>query len=310
MKLSGRAWLAIAALASAGGIGLGLYERARILAASPAGMLQRLPPRNAITLFLDFDALRQGGILKLLSAAKASEEPDYQAFVRATGFNYRDDLDLAAASFNDDGEFFVIKGRFDWKKLAAYAIAQGGVCERRLCRMPGSAPQRLISFFPIQSNLMALAVSSDSFAATRLADTQAAALTVQPLDPPGDPVWLSIPADSLKTTDRLPPGPRLFATALASADKILLSLGPQGRQLEARLAVTCRTSADAAALAAQLQRVTALLRDMIARENQKPDLKDLSGVLTAGVFQQAGRRVSGRWPLPPAFLESLAGGAL
>jgi hypothetical protein len=28
------------------------------------------------------------------------------------------------------------------------------------------------------------------------------------------------------------------------------------------------------------------------------------------VFEQAGRRVVGRWPLPPAFLESLAGGTL
>jgi hypothetical protein len=310
VKLSGRAWVAIAAVLTAAGVGLGIYQRARIFAASPAGMLQRLPPHNAITLFLDFDALRQGGILKLVSPSKATEEPEYQAFVRATGFDYRHDLDLAAASFSNDGEFFVIKGRFDWKKLGAYAVAQGGACEGRLCRMPGSTPQRRISFFPVQSNLMALAVSGDSIAATRLADTQAAALAVQSLDPPRDPVWLSIPVDSLKTTDRLPPGTRLFATALASADKILLSLGPQGQQLEAKLAVTCRTSADAAALAAQLQRVTALLREMIAHENQKPDPKDLSGVLTAGVFQQAGRRVTGRWPLPPAFLESLAGGAL
>ncbi len=297
-------------LVSAGGIGLGLYQRARILAASPTGMLQRLPARNAITLFLDFNALRQSGILKLVSPAKATEEPEYQTFVRATGFDYRRDLDLAAASFSNDGEFFVIKGRFDWNKLGAYATAQGGTCEGRLCGMPGSTPQRRISFFPVQSNLMALAVSGDSLAATRLAPTEAAGLAVQPLDPPPDPVWLSIPADSLKTTDRLPPGTRAFASALASADKILLSLGPQGQQLEARLAVTCRTAVDAAALTAQLQRVTALLQEMIARENQRPDPKDLSGVLTAGVFQQAGRRVMGRWPLPPVFLESLAGGAL
>ena len=310
MKFSGRTWVAIAALVSAGGIGLGLYQRARLLAASPAGMLQRLPARNAITLFLDFNALRQSGILKLVSPAKATEEPEYQTFVHATGFDYRHDLDLAAASFSNDGEFFVIKGRFDWNKLGAYAMAQGGTCEGRLCSMPGSTPQRRISFFPVQSNLMALAVSGDSLAAMRLAHTEAAGLAVQPLDPPSDPVWLSIPADSLKTTDRLPPGTRAFATALASADKILLSLGPQGRQLEARLAVTCRTAVDAAALTAQLQRVTALLQEMIARENQRPDPKDLSGVLTAGVFQQAGRRVTGRWPLPLVFLESLAGGAL
>lgn len=307
MKL--RAWLVVIALAIVGGaISVGLYERARIAAASPAGMLRRLPAQNAAVLFVDFDALRRGGMLKLISQSKTGEEPDYQAFVTATGFDYRRDLDLAAVSFTNDGEFFVIKGRFDWKKLETYAQSQGGVCAGRLCRMPGSTPQRRISFYPLQSNLMAMAVSSDSSAATRFEEPFSAA--VQPVDPPLDPVWFSIPAENLKSPNQLPGGTRLFATALSSADKILLSLGPQGQQFEARLAVTCRTSNAAAALAVQLQRATSLLREMMARENQKPNPKDLSGVLTAGVFEQTGRRVLGRWPLPPAFLESLAGGTL
>jgi len=270
-------------------------------------MLQRLPPQDATVLFADFDTLRRGGLLKLL-ASKTPEEPDYQTFVRATGFDYRTDLDMVAASFSNNGEYFVVKGRFDWKKLRAYAEAQGGSCQRNICRMPGSTPERRISFLPLQSNLMALAVSTDSFAASRLVEGTAG--IVQPLDPPRDPVWLSISAESLKTANQLPAGSRFFAAALASADKILLSLGPQGEQLEARLAVTCRTSADAIALAAQLQHATVLVRNLIAQENQKPDPKDLSGVLTAGVFEQSGRRVIGRWPLPSVFLESLAGGTL
>ncbi len=309
MKLSGRAWVAIAALVAAGGaIWLALDERARVAAATPAGMLQRLPPHDAAILFLDFDTLRRGGILKLLSPSKPAEEPEYQAFVRATGFDYRADLDLAAASFSAEGEYFVVKGRFDWKKLGAYAVAQGGACDGRFCRMPGSTPERRISFFPLQSNLMALAVSRDGAAARRLSDAQSGA--VLPLDRPRDPLWISIPAGSLKTAGQLPPGARLFAAALASADKILLSLGPQGQELEARLVVTCRTSEEAAALAGQLQHATSLLRDAIARENQKPDPKDLSGVLTAGIFEQAGRRVLGRWTLSPVFLASLTGGTL
>jgi hypothetical protein len=309
VKLSRRAWVVIVAIVLCGAAAwLALRQRAHIAAASPAGMLQRLPAQDTIILFLDFDTLRRGGILKLLSPSKTSEEPEYLAFVRDTGFDYRSDLDRAAVSFGRDGEFFIIKGRFDWTKLARYAAAQGGTCSKGLCRMPGSTPVRHISFFPLQSNLMALAVSTDSFAAARLEDPRSQA--VQPLDRPGDPVWLSIPAESLKTTDQLPPGTRLFANALASADKILLSLGPQEQQFEAKLAVTCRSSADAIALAGQLQHATSLLRDTIARENQKPNPMDLSGVLTAGVFEQAGRRVVGRWPLPPVFLESLAGGTL
>jgi hypothetical protein len=298
----------LALVVCAGAVTLALYERARVAAASPAGMLRRLPAQNAIILFLDFNTLRNGGILRLLSPSKTAEEPDYLAFVRSTGFDYRGDLDLAAVSFGSEGEFFVIKGRFDWKKLGSYAASQGGACYNGLCRMPGSTPERHISFLPLQSNLMALAVSTDSVAATRLQDPRG--IAVQPLEPPLDPVWLSIPADSLKNTSQLPAAPRLFAAALASADKILVSLGPQGQQFEARLAVTCRTSAEAAALAGQLQHATSLLRDTIARENQKPSPKDLSGVLTAGIFEQAGRRVLGRWPLPPVFLESLTGGTL
>ena len=292
----------------AGAIWVGLYERARTAAQSPAGMLRRLPALNAAILFVDFEALRRGGFLKLISQSKGTEDPDYQGFVRASGFDYRNDLDLAAVSFSKDGEFFVIKGRFDWKKLESYAESQGGSCRSHMCRMPGSTPERRISFSPLQSNLMALAVSSDSSAAIRLHEASSGAVRL--LDLPSDPVWFSIPAENLKGARPLPGGAHMFATALASADKILLSLGPEGSQFEARLAVTCRNSNDAAALAVQLRRTTSLLRDTITRENQKPDPKDLSGVLTAGVFQQAGRRVLGRWPLPPVFLESLTGGTL
>jgi len=305
VKLSGRAWAAIVLLLAGGGIWLAVHERNRMAAASPAGMLRRLPPETATVLFVDFDTLRRGGVLKLLASSKA-EEPEYQAFVRATGFDYQKDLDLAAASFNGDGEYFVVKGRFDWPKLRAYAAAQGGNCEGRMCRMAGSTPARRISFLPLESNLMALAVSADSSAVMRLAE--AATSHVQPLDLPRDPVWVSIPAESLKTTGQLPPGASFFTTALGSADKILLSLGPEGQRLEARLLVTCRTSGDAAALAGQLQHATSLVREMIAREKQAPNAKDLSGVLTAGVFEQSGRRVLGRWALPAALLESLAAG--
>jgi hypothetical protein len=309
VKLSRRAWAVIVALMLCGSAAwLAFWQRARFAAASPAAMLQRLPARDAIILFLDFDTLRRGGLLKFLAPSKTPEEPEYQAFMLDTGFDYRRDLDLAAVSFGRDGEFFVIKGRFDWTKLTHYATAQGGTCAKGLCRMPGSTPERRISFFLLQSNLMALAVSTDGFAAAQLEDSRSQA--VQPLDRPRDPVWLSIPAETLKTADQLPAGTRLFTTALASADKILLSLGPQQQQFEARLAVTCRSSADAIVLAGQLQHATSLLRETMARENQKPNLTDLSGVLTAGVFEQAGRRVVGRWPLPPVFLESLAGGTL
>jgi len=303
-----RTWILVAAAVLLGGAALWFVQlqRSRGFAATPAGMLQRLPTHASLVLFVDFEALRRGCVLKLLAKSKVTEEPEYQAFVRSTGFDYGRDLDLTAVAFRNEGEFLLIKGRFDWNKLENYARDQGGSCYKHLCRMAGSTPERRISFFPVQTNLMALAVATDSFAVTRLEDAQAA--SVQPLETPTDPIWLSVPAESLRSAENLPAGTKIFAGALASANQILLSMGALGDRYEARLQVTCRTSQEAAVLSAQLEHTTTLLRYMIARENQRPNPKDLSGVLTAGVFQHADRRVFGRWPIPETFLESLAGG--
>src|SRR5438128_844040 len=120
----------------------------------------RLPSDNASILSVDFAALRQGGILDLLSGPVVDEEPEYKSFVAITGFDYRRDLDHAYIAFHPDGVFFLVRGRFDWGRLQSYAREQGGECSAGTCRMPGSIPARRISFFPVKSNLMAMAVSS------------------------------------------------------------------------------------------------------------------------------------------------------
>jgi hypothetical protein len=234
-----------------------------------------------------------------------TEEPDYQAFVRSTGFDYKSDLDAAAASFRPDGDFFTVRGRFDWDKLRNYAQSQGGSCYNDLCRLPGSAPKRQISFLRLEPGVMALAVSPDAMAASRLAGNNS---SPPAKDLPRQPLWLSVPSAALRKLDGFPGGTRLLAKAMEDSENILLSLGPRGTQFEARIEVTCRNDQDATALGAQLERITALLREAIAREKRQPDPNDLSGVLTGGVFEHAGRRVMGRWPLSAGFLETLAGG--
>ncbi len=273
--------------------------------AAPASLITRLPVEDATVLYVDFDALRRGGILQLANRAKVTEEPDYQAFVSSTGFDYKSDLDAAAAAFRPDGDFFTVRGRFDWKKLQAYAQSQGGSCYNDLCRLPGSTPNRQISFLRLEAGVMALAVSPDAMAASRLSGKA----TPQPAQNlPRQPLWLSVPSAALRRLEGLPGGTRLLAKAMEDSENILLSAGPQGTQYEARVEVTCRNDQDAAALGAQLERITSLLRDAIAREKRQPDPNDLSGVLTGGVFEHTGRRVMGRWPIASGFLETLAGG--
>ena len=278
------------------------WYRSRSL--TTAALLRRMPAEDALVAYIDFSELRRGGILQLLDGSKAGEDPEYQSFVRQTRFDYKQDLDAALVVFAPTGRFLLLKGRFDWKSLRAYVESQNGKCVNSFCRMTGSAPERRISFFPLRSNLMALAVSPDASAAQRL-DEAASGPDAQV---PAAPVWLSIPTSVLKSGDGLPAGTRMFASGLERAETVTLAFAPEGHGLAARLDVRCRDDRDAADVASQLTRTTSLLREMMEREHQKPNPADLSGVLTSGAFRNEGRRVLGYWPIQPAFLQNVLGG--
>ena len=279
------------------------WYRARSIAT--AALLRRMPAEDALVAYIDFSELRRAGILQLLDGSKAGEDPEYQNFVRQTQFDYKQDLDAAIVAFAPTGKFLFVQGRFDWKSLRAYVESQDGQCRNAFCRMNGSTPERRISFFPVRSNLMALAVSPDELAALRLENAASGP------DPqvPAAPVWLSIPTSVLKSSDSLPAGTRNFARSLEQAETVTLAFAPEGHGLAARLDVRCRDDRDAADLASQLTRTTSLLREMMEREHRKPNPADLSGVLTSGAFRNEGRRVLGYWPIQPAFVQNVLGGS-
>ncbi len=276
--------------------------RARSLTAG--ALLRRMPlDENALVLYVDFAALRQAGVLQLLDGSKVAEEPDYQAFVRKTDFDYRQDLDSALVAFAPSGKYLLLKGRFDWRSLRSYVVSQGGRCYNSFCQMEGSAPERHISFFPLQPNLMAMAVSPDNSAALRL---QSMGAPVP--DTPSAAVWLSIPPAVLKARDDLPAGTRMFARGLEAAQSVMLTLAAEGPRLAARLEVRCHNEQDATEAAAALTRATGTLREAIEREHQTPNSADFSGVLTSGAFRAEGRKVSGYWPIERAFISNVLGG--
>src|SRR6202035_1848538 len=136
-----------------------------------------------------------------------------KAFVQQTAFDYNEDLDAALIAFAPEGKFMLVRGRFEWKSLRAYALAQDGHCNNAFCRMPGSAPERHISFFPMQGNLMALAVSSDESAAMRMSEAGPG----PDAEIPNAPVWLSIPPSVVKSGQKLPDNTLVFAQSLERA---------------------------------------------------------------------------------------------
>ena len=62
-------------------------------------------------------------------------------------------------------------------------------------------------------------------------------------------------------------------------------------------------------MASSLYKATVLLKQLIARERQAPNPRDLSGVLAGGTFRADGSRVLGYWPIERGFLEELLGAA-
>jgi hypothetical protein len=273
---------------------------------SPAAQMKRLPASGSVIVYVDFEQLRRGRILDLLDAGKTVEDDEYRKFARTTRLDWRKDLDSAMVAFAPSGKYMLVRGRFDWKSLQAYVRETGGDCEGEVCRMVGSVPERRISFFPMQSGVMALAVSTDDLAAKRMIGE-----TPGP-EPqlPSAPVWMRIPGSVLKYADGLPSGTRMFARTVGEAEFVTLMIGAEGDRLAASLDVVCHDERDAAAMAVELNKATAMLKDLIEREHQKPNPADFSGVLTSGTFTNQGRRVVGHWPIERSFIENvLSGGA-
>jgi hypothetical protein len=263
----------------------------------PSRLLSRFPAEEAAVFSIDFAALRSAG---LLTASKAPLEPDYQAFLTASGFDYRRDLDFAVASISKSGNFIIARGRFDWGKLGTYAGAHGGSCYQDLCRMPGSTPDRRISFLPLRRDTIALAVSSDDLGALRLTKTGDPVNT--PL--PDAPAWVSVPGGILRQQSVVPSGLRLLLSALTTADRIVFTFGPT---LEAHLEAQCHSKDDARVLASQLRTATALVKEGI-QQKKLPSGDALAQFLSSGTFEDSGQRVAGRWPISRDLVQNLTEG--
>ncbi|HYP07511.1 MAG TPA: hypothetical protein VER03_14860, partial [Bryobacteraceae bacterium] len=161
---------------------------------------------------------------------------------------------------------------------------------------------RIVSFYPVSKKLLAMASSPNDKAAREISSRTPVKASY---DVPDKPLWLHLPTSTLQSQSALPAGTRLFTGALEWAQRVMFSLGPAGDRFEITMDVVCRTPEEAAVLKAQLEGITKLLQNLIAREKQTPSMRDLSGVLTSGSFQRDVEHVIGRWPVDKAFIDNL-----
>jgi hypothetical protein len=128
-------------------------------------LLSAMPPEASAVLFADLAELRRApfAIEFYKWIPKNQADIEYAEFLRETGFDYERDLDrVAIATIKDEKEsklFAVAEGRFDRKKIEAYA-AKSGTRETRGNRetftVPLSDSTRKISFTFLSKEEVAL----------------------------------------------------------------------------------------------------------------------------------------------------------
>jgi hypothetical protein len=294
--------LLVACALAAGGV---YWFRLRS-AVRPSDLVACLPTANASVIYIDVDALRRSGILEMVLGSKTAEEPDYQQFIDETKFDYRRDLDAVAAALKDGRTYFALNGRFHWSNLRDYAGRHGGSCHNDFCVLPGSQPNRRISFYLLKRDVMAMAIGPDDFGAYQVTNESGKLA----LAAPKEPVWALIPAGALQSMDALPAAAKAYVPALQGAEQIVFSIGANpAQQLQLGVSVTCKDAPAATALVSQFEGTTKALRELLGRQHQKPDPADLSGVLVAGSFQRDERQVYGAWPISREFVDAIAGNA-
>ena len=132
---------------------------------SPNDVLRHLPADASAVLYIDLDALRQSPFLSELYkwAPEPKADPEYAQFLESTGFNYERDLHRVGIALYKHGQqttlFAVADGRFDRRKIAAYA-EQAGTREsqagKEVFSVPLASGARRITFTFLQGDRIAL----------------------------------------------------------------------------------------------------------------------------------------------------------
>jgi hypothetical protein len=136
----------------------------------PNDVLAHMPADASAVLYLDLEALRSSPFLAELYkwAPEPQADPDYQQFLESTGFHYESDLNRVGIALFEHGQettlFAVADGRFDRRKIAAYA-SQAGAREwqggKEIFSVPLQGSTRRITFTFLRNDRIALTNGSN-----------------------------------------------------------------------------------------------------------------------------------------------------
>ena len=137
-----------------------------VIAKEQSDLVHQLPAGASVIVYADVTQLRASAFAKELSALAptSDQDPEYSAFVRATGFDYSRDLDRAAMALwprtAPTSVLVLAEGRFDPKKIESYALQTGRLTiesSHDIYDLPEQGSNRRIRFTFLAPNRLALA---------------------------------------------------------------------------------------------------------------------------------------------------------
>ncbi len=174
-----RALIAVAVMIGLAGAAVGVYfyRQHRPLAGASAGpppdLLSQVPADAPVIGYLDFATLRGlrnsplAAVLGLTSPGPQADR-EYAEFVRDTGFDYTRDLDTVAIGLwpgsiatppgkhPSERIVAIAIGRFDQRKIEAYALRTGKLLKPPVYEFPGQSPAQSIFLRFLSSDRIAL----------------------------------------------------------------------------------------------------------------------------------------------------------
>lgn len=164
-------WSAVVFLILAGAIAFSVEHFLTEKNNSERGDILSLMPSDAsAVLFVDAVPLRQAPFFAEIFAwaPKPQADADYSHFLQATGFDYERDLDRVAITVKKRGQdsllFAIADGKFDRKKIAAYATKYGTVEKKNghdVFSIAMNDSPRKISFTFLSNSRVALTDDAD-----------------------------------------------------------------------------------------------------------------------------------------------------
>jgi hypothetical protein len=320
----------ILALIVVGAAALYAYQRWSDSASNPRDdLLAQLPADAQTILYIDLDALRQSPFLAELYkwAPRGKTDPEYAQFLQSTGFNYESDLNRVSIALFGHGQdstiYAVADGRFDQKKISAYA-SQTGTREKRggreIFSVPLNGSTRRITFTFLRGDRIALTngASLDSPAPQSTSDSDVRAWRERFRRLAGSPVFAVIRQDGSAGSVFSAQAPRsLQSPQLSALLDQLQWITVAGKPDADRLRVVLEGESTAEAPTRQLSDILngllvlaqAGLSDQKVRQQLQPDVREayLEMLKSADVSQiDRGETKSVRliFDLTPKFLEA------